>query len=444
MQTGGISPKQLSNRGVTGLGWSSTYGNCRKCGAFYGELGLEPTPKRHIENLRLVGMEIMRVLRPDGVFWFNYGDTYAGSYSEYESGMRLMMPHRIAQAFIEDGWILRDDAIWWKENPMPNPVTGWRWVRHKIKTKDAKLDWRQEAIRKDGVLEGPAHVSGGNTGFRPKAERAEWKSCPGCEKCKQYGGYILKQGSWRHTDAYENIFQFVKKMQYFCDQELVRDEYTEPLDRWGGDQKSLDDHLKGGSENPYAKAHRERDMRPYPGGKNPRNVFHLPTSSYSGKHFAVYPEALIEPLIKASVPRHTCPICGTGWAPVIDNEEEVQARFSASASGPYRERTTQKVNQLLGYRPTCEHYPDKPPDDLPFWTNGAIETLPESLIPIPGVVLDPFGGSGTTAKVAKSLMRRWVVIDVGFEYIDQQVKLRTGQGSPSTALDGLPMFDNDE
>jgi len=99
---------------------------------------------------------------------------------------------------------------------------------------------------------------------------------------------------------------------------------------------------------------------------------------------------------------------------------------------------------LLGYRPSCDHYPDKPPNDNPFWSADAIQTLPDALKPKPGIVLDPFGGSGTTAKVAKSLMRRWVVIDIGFEYIDQQVKLRVGQGSPSSALEGLPMFDNDE
>jgi hypothetical protein len=61
----------------------------------------------------------------------------------------------------------------------------------------------------------------------------------------------------------------------------------------------------------------------------------------------------------------------------------------------------------------------------------------------PGIVLDIFGGSGTTGMVAKQLMRRWVVMDVSHPYLDEQAKVRTKSGSPSTALDGLPMFDLD-
>ena len=44
------------------------------------------------------------------------------------------------------------------------------------------------------------------------------------------------------------------------------------------------------------------------------------------------------------------------------------------------------------------------------------EDLPEffirSFCPPDGVVLDPFSGSGTTAKVAKKFGRRWVAIDI--------------------------------
>ena len=39
-----------------------------------------------------------------------------------------------------------------------------------------------------------------------------------------------------------------------------------------------------------------------------------------------------------------------------------------------------------------------------------------------GVVLDPFGGSGTTAMVAQHLSRRAVLIDLNPDYIDQQLK----------------------
>ena len=59
----------------------------------------------------------------------------------------------------------------------------------------------------------------------------------------------------------------------------------------------------------------------------------------------------------------------------------------------------------------------------------------------PGIVLDIFGGSGTTGMVAKQLMRRWVVMDISRPYLDEQAKVRTGSGTPANALDGLPMFE---
>ena len=39
----------------------------------------------------------------------------------------MLLPHRLAIALQEDGWIVRNDVIWWKRNAMPEPVAGWRW-----------------------------------------------------------------------------------------------------------------------------------------------------------------------------------------------------------------------------------------------------------------------------------------------------------------------------
>ena len=79
-------------------------------------------------------------------------------------------------------------------------------------------------------------------------------------------------------------------------------------------------------------------------------------------------------------------------------------------------------SNIKEYRPTCEHKHTK--DEA-----------------IPGTVLDPFVGSGTTVMVAKQLIRRGIGLDISMEYIDQQAKIRTGEGSPSGVLDDLPLFD---
>lgn len=46
--------------------------------------------------------------------------------------------------------------------------------------------------------------------------------------------------------------------------------------------------------------------------------------------------------------------------------------------------------------------------------------------PVPCTVLDPFLGSGTTAKVALRLGRRAVGVDISQEYLDEIVPRRLG------------------
>ncbi len=52
-------------------------GFCIKCGAWCGAYGLEPTPEMYVEHTILFLREIRRVLKEDGVCWWNVGDSYA-------------------------------------------------------------------------------------------------------------------------------------------------------------------------------------------------------------------------------------------------------------------------------------------------------------------------------------------------------------------------------
>lgn len=49
---------------------------CSRCGAWRGQLGLEPTLKLYIEHLRMIFAEVYRVLKPTGTCWVNMGDSY--------------------------------------------------------------------------------------------------------------------------------------------------------------------------------------------------------------------------------------------------------------------------------------------------------------------------------------------------------------------------------
>lgn len=126
---------------------------CVKCGAWKGQLGLEPTWQMYVANLVQICREIKRVLKKTGSMYIVMGDTYAGSHCgkgdrtlfqnyrrtkvagnlydkpspqakaiDYKPKCLMGIPWRVAFALIEDGWILRNDIIWHKPNAMPSSV----------------------------------------------------------------------------------------------------------------------------------------------------------------------------------------------------------------------------------------------------------------------------------------------------------------------------------
>ncbi|PIP24166.1 MAG: hypothetical protein COX35_02215, partial [Candidatus Nealsonbacteria bacterium CG23_combo_of_CG06-09_8_20_14_all_37_18] len=52
-------------------------GFCQKCGAWYGQLGLEPTLDLYIEHLLRITAELKRVLKKSGVIFINFGTSYS-------------------------------------------------------------------------------------------------------------------------------------------------------------------------------------------------------------------------------------------------------------------------------------------------------------------------------------------------------------------------------
>ena len=65
-----------------------------------------------------------RVLTPIGSFWLNLGDGYSRHHSEGVAKKGLLLgPARVSLALAEEGWLLRNQVIWAKTNPMPSSVT---------------------------------------------------------------------------------------------------------------------------------------------------------------------------------------------------------------------------------------------------------------------------------------------------------------------------------
>lgn len=148
---GQVEQTKWKDADAAGAGQTATTRSCVACGAWFGQLGLEPTPEAYVANMVDVFREVRRVLADDGTLWLNLGDSYAGSRSGEQGASGEMatrsvasqrcrvrvatrtadglkpkdlvgIPWRVAFALQADGWYLRSDIIWAKKNPMPESV----------------------------------------------------------------------------------------------------------------------------------------------------------------------------------------------------------------------------------------------------------------------------------------------------------------------------------
>jgi len=153
-----------------------------------GQLGLEETPEKFVENMVEVFREVKRVLKKDGTVWMNLGDTYGkqvgkgfNTHEEDGTGNRVTemqekhgdikvktglpdkslvgIPWRVALALQADGWVLRSDIIWHKPNPMPESVKDRPTKSHEyifLLTKSKKYYYDYEAIKEFSKIDGRA------------------------------------------------------------------------------------------------------------------------------------------------------------------------------------------------------------------------------------------------------------------------------------------------
>ncbi len=231
--------------------------------AVEGQIGLEETLEEYVRRLVEVFAEVWRVLRGDGTLWLNLGD----SYSHGGNGAR-------------------DPERWPKQSRNRN---GHRITHAKQKT----------GVKPKNLLGVPWMVA-----FALRAD----------------GWYLRRDIIWskpnpmpesvkdRPTSAHEYVFLLSKSRDYFYDADAIREPHSEVSTaryRYGLRSK----YAKHASEiNPThggdSAIHNCDRMADFinPAGRNKRSVWEIPTQPHAGAHFAVWPEALVLPMVLAGCP----------------------------------------------------------------------------------------------------------------------------------------------
>lgn len=275
------------------------------------QLGLEHDIHEWVTDLIGVCRELARVLKPSGSLWLNVADQYSAHQREGAVKKSLLLgPQRLAIALLEDGWIVRNQVVWAKTNPIPSSVGDRLSCAHEViflLTRSPRYFFDLDVIRQPLIT----HAS-----KRPRAV----------------------------------------EYQYLPDPVM-------PVSGEVDDNRGLN-RLKA------------EGRAGHPLGKNPTDVWHLPTAAYRGAHFATFPLSLAERMLLATCPEKVCVTCGVPWEREAVDRAAMQPRIGA-------------------LQPACTCNPDSEA----------------------GVVFDPFVGSGTVALAAETHGRQWSGIELNPAYV---------------------------
>jgi len=346
---------------------------CLKCGAtrIDEQIGLEDTPEQFIENLVEVFRLVRKKLKPTGSLWLNIGDSYWGG-----KGRSGMKDAEVQAARTDSLNKAHHNATGGKGKTRPTDRT-----HHEIKPKDLiGIPWMLAfALRADG--------------WYLRSDVIWNKPNPMPESVRD-----------RPTKSHEYIFLLTKNKKYYYDHVAIKER-----DGGGRSGNSFRSRQGGADHQAVSGGIGGDEWVSDGGGRNKRSVWTITTKPYKGAHFAVFPPELIEPCVLASTSAHgCCGKCGAPYTRIIQKETlgdswlnqktkdvikngPIGGGIGKNRLGP----NIKDVSYTNGWQPSCEC------DEHPV---------------IPSVVLDPFGGSGTTAGVAILHNRNAVICELNEEF----------------------------
>lgn len=239
---------------------------CLHCSAWRGQLGLEPTIDLYLKHLMQIMDECKRVLRDDGTMFVNLGDSYSGSgcgTNDYRTEASKSI-----QGIGKNINLYKTGGIAQKIKDIPSKSLCLIPYRFAI-----------EMVNRGWILRNII------IWHKPNCMPASVKD--------------------RFTVDFEPVFFFVKNRKYWFEQQYEsQTEYT----TGGFLNKATSKYGKAGLTSLV-------DAKINPRGRNRRCVWIIPTQPYPEFHFATFPEALVEFMIRAGCPKGGIvldPLCGSG------------------------------------------------------------------------------------------------------------------------------------
>jgi site-specific DNA-methyltransferase (adenine-specific) len=149
----------------------------------------------------------------------------------------------------------------------------------------------------------------------------------------------------------------------------------------------------------------------HPAGGPPLDHWIIPPGGYSGSHYAVFPPALLEKPVEACCPRRVCRTCGTPSRRLTESESAHKDLRDAARDPERMGGDGCGINNTVAHEVTrttvgwtsC---------DCPGTDGIRLDGYHTGTGWRPGLVLDPFGGSGTTGVVASGRSRDAILIDL--------------------------------
>jgi DNA modification methylase len=213
----------------------------------------------------------------------------------------------------------------------------------------------------------------------------------------------------RCTKAHEYIFLLTKSEKYYYDSQAIMEQAQD----WGTrDRADGKYHNEGTGLSPHTGLEKSYTHR------NKRSVWTVPVKPYNEAHFAVFPTSLIEPALLAGCPPKICSECGTPYEREMVTVEvpDRETRDNMVGIIPKRDKTS---------RMNSKDMKSLVQEDKGFTKNCSCSSHQTSA----GRVLDPFGGSGTTALVADRHKRDATIIELNQKYVDI-AETRLGSDAP--------------